>query len=269
MRLAFTTLACPDWSLERAAGFGAEQGYEGIELRLLDGELLDARLSSAQRRRVARTTADAGLSICAVDTSLRLVAADAGFAGEVRAWCELAAEWAAPVVRVFGGQPAEGVALASALGRAAERLAQAAEIAAPLGVRVAIETHDAFSGAATVAELVAGVPSAGSGVLWDTHHPHRMGDAPERVWDLLGGRVVHVHVKDARPRPDGGWDLVLLGEGSVPVAGALNVLGSQGYAGWVAVEWEKRWHPEIAEPEVALPQHAALLRTWLGAAAGG
>jgi hypothetical protein len=29
------------------------------------------------------------------------------------------------------------------------------------------------------------------------------------------------------------------------------------------VEWEKRWHPEIEEPEVALPQYLDLLRAWL------
>jgi hypothetical protein len=29
------------------------------------------------------------------------------------------------------------------------------------------------------------------------------------------------------------------------------------------VEWEKRWHPEIEDPEVALPQHLDLLTAWL------
>jgi hypothetical protein len=33
-----------------------------------------------------------------------------------------------------------------------------------------------------------------------------------------------------------------------------------GYHGWVSVEWEKRWHPELAEPEAALPHHAQILR---------
>jgi hypothetical protein len=31
------------------------------------------------------------------------------------------------------------------------------------------------------------------------------------------------------------------------------------------VEWEKKWHPDLAEPEVALPQHADLLREYLAA----
>ncbi len=29
------------------------------------------------------------------------------------------------------------------------------------------------------------------------------------------------------------------------------------------MEWEKRWHPEIEEPQVALPQHLELLTKWL------
>jgi hypothetical protein len=34
-------------------------------------------------------------------------------------------------------------------------------------------------------------------------------------------------------------------------------------AGWLSVEWEKKWHPELAEPEIALPQHSAKLREYL------
>jgi fatty-acyl-CoA synthase len=40
----------------------------------------------------------------------------------------------------------------------------------------------------------------------------------------------------------------------------LHMLGDRGYDGYVSVEWEKRWHPELAEPEIALPQHIAWLR---------
>jgi hypothetical protein len=43
----------------------------------------------------------------------------------------------------------------------------------------------------------------------------------------------------------------------------VGLLADGGYQGWVSVEWEKRWHPEIEEPEVALPQHRGLLDSWL------
>jgi fatty-acyl-CoA synthase len=60
-----------------------------------------------------------------------------------------------------------------------------------------------------------------------------------------------------------GWQLVLLGEGEVPVREMLGLLAAGGYPGWISVEWEKRWHPEIEPPEVALPQHLAVLRPWI------
>jgi len=83
----------------------------------------------------------------------------------------------------------------------------------------------------------------------------------------LGRRLLHVHVKDGRPRPDGAsWDLVLMGEGEVPVLRSLRALRDGGYRGWLSVEWEKRWHPEIEEPEVALPQHAAAMAVLLAEA---
>ena len=109
------------------------------------------------------------------------------------------------------------------------------------------------------AELLRLVDSPAFGVLWDFHHPYRMGESPADVLDLVGDRLVLVHVKDAR-RDGDSWQLVPLGEGEVPYVESLVALRDAGYDGWVSVEWEKRWHPELDEPEVALPQHANLLR---------
>jgi hypothetical protein len=43
----------------------------------------------------------------------------------------------------------------------------------------------------------------------------------------------------------------------------LGVLAAAGYPLWISVEWEKRWHPEIEEPEVALPRYLDVLTRWL------
>ena len=101
--------------------------------------------------------------------------------------------------------------------------------------------------------------------MWDSHHPHRMGETPAEVYANLGPRILLAQVKDARRKADGDWQLVLLGEGEVPVRDMLELLAAGGYPHWISVEWEKRWHPEIEEPEVALPQHLDLLTKWLEA----
>ncbi len=67
---------------------------------------------------------------------------------------------------------------------------------------------------------------------------------------------------DAR-RAGGDWQLVLLGEGDIPVRDGLRLLQQRGYQDFISVEWEKKWHPEIEEPEVAFPQHLAVLKTYV------
>jgi sugar phosphate isomerase/epimerase len=54
-----------------------------------------------------------------------------------------------------------------------------------------------------------------------------------------------------------------LGEGDIPVEEGLRSLDTIGYDGCISVEWEKKWHPEIAEPEIAFPQYMRVLRTYV------
>ncbi len=264
-RLAFSTLAFPSQSLAEAAAFGWRSGYEGIELRLVDGELIDPAMSGEERRRVKRDVG--GLPVVAVDSSVRLT--EEGPVPQIKAFLELANDWEAPAVRVFGGKLPEGVAeRRRALEEAAKVLEEVAPLAERLGVAVGLETHDSFSASSVVAELLDLVPSRWVGAVWDSHHPHRMGETPAEVYANIGARLVLAQVKDARKSDSepSGWQLVLMGEGEVPVRDMLAVLAGGGYSGVVSVEWEKRWHPEIEEPWVALPQHIEVLKPWVESA---
>ncbi|MGB6455552.1 MAG: sugar phosphate isomerase/epimerase [Streptosporangiaceae bacterium] len=263
-RIAFSTLAFPDASLATATSLGRSWGYDGIELRLIDGELINTAMPATDRAAVKHTVAAAGLPIVAVDSSIRLTDDEPG--PGLASFLELASDWESPLVRVFGGAlPDSDPDRTAALARAARVLAASVPLAERLGVAIGVETHDSFSASSVVAELLAMVPAAAVGAVWDSHHPHRMGQRPAEVWSDLGRRTLLAQVKDARrdaARTDG-WQLVLLGDGEVPVREMLKLLDAGGYPGWISVEWEKRWHPEIEEPAVALPQHLSVLRGWL------
>jgi fatty-acyl-CoA synthase len=269
-RLAFSTLACPGWSLERVVEAAGQYGYQGVELRLIGADTIAPDIGAVERRWVRSLLHGAGLPIVAVDTSIRLAGADPDrAAAELRAFLELAAEWESPLVRVFGGELPAGQPPEAALDAMARPLAAAGPDAERLGVGIGIETHDAFSSARAVAALLSRVDSPAVGALWDVLHTCRMGETPDEVTGLLGERLLHVHVKDGRGETGApAWELVLLGEGDVPMAGVLRALRALGYQGWLTVEWEKKWHPEIAEPEVALPQHAGAMTRLLAQAAG-
>jgi sugar phosphate isomerase/epimerase len=240
-RIAFSNLAAPGWTIERTAAAVYELGYDGLELRLLDGEPIDLHATSTRRKLVAALE---GVPLACLDTSIQLAGR---FERELPAALELARELRTDTVRVFGGDVVD-------LDDVARRLEPLLEP----DVVVALETHDHFASAGRVAEIVDRIGHPSFAAVWDLHHPTRVGESPQDVVDALGPAIRLVHVKDARGHGDE-WELVPLGEGDVPVHACLDVLRASGYDGWLTVEWEKRWHPELAEPEVALPHELAAL----------
>jgi sugar phosphate isomerase/epimerase len=271
--LAFSTLACPAWSLERAAEFAAAEGFAALELRLLDGALIPADLPPEGRRRVRDVARQHGLTVIGLGASTRFTAPEPtereAQSAELIRFLELASELEAPLVRTYGGTIPAGVAEEEALDWVVAGLEAVLPRAEALGVSVALETHDSFSRGAMTARVLERLPHGRLGVIWDVLHPLRHGEPVEETWRLLGSRTLHVHIKDGRPNPAAArpeeWALTLLGEGAVPVPAILRLLADGGYTGQLSVEWEKHWHPELEEPELALPQHARVLRGWMEA----
>jgi sugar phosphate isomerase/epimerase len=266
VKYAFSTLGCPEWTTEQVADNAVRIGYNGVELRLIDNEVIDPIRDASKVRQAVEIYRSRDLEICAFDTSCKFNFHEeterTKNVEELRVWLQLAQELQVPIIRVFGGAghddhiATENQWVADALGQVAKQAEQA-------GVTVVLETHDGFASARRTASVLESINSPAIAALWDSHHPYRMGETAEEVWQLLGKRVAHVHVKDARPDATNpsGWKLVLIGEGEVPVREQLQCLYTHGYTGYISVEWEKRWHPEIAEPEIALPQHLTWLRS--------
>ena len=104
------------------------------------------------------------------------------------------------------------------------------------------------------------------GLLWDAHHTVVAGKNSPTTRSSSSGRYVrHTHLKDSTPG-DTGVRYVLTGEGTVPVRETVKVLASGGYRGYYCFEWEKAWHPEIADPDVALPHFAKTIARYLAEA---
>src|SRR5437867_1081009 len=150
MRIGFSSLACPGWTVEQIADAAGRYGYGGVEWRLADGELLGPHTAAGVWDRIA----SCGREPVCLDTSCRFVRATeekrARVVDEAIAMAGFAAAIGAPAVRVFGGQFPDGIARADVLGPARDALARAAS-ASP--VPLLVETHDAWSLGADAAEL--------------------------------------------------------------------------------------------------------------------
>jgi len=269
MKISVSTLGCPDWTLDQIASRLPGYGYDGVELRGLGPDLdvtqAPAFNTEAAASRTRRTLEDAGLVVCGLDSSCTLAApegaARTATLDEGRRMIDLAALLGAPTVRVFGGALPDGEARSSGVARAANGLVDLGEYTArqTADVSVVLETHDAFSTGAQVAEVLRQASHPRVGVLWDLHHPYRQGEMPQETFAELGAYVKMTHVKDSRPH----GTYCLLGDGDIPVQTMLGLLHGGGYDGWLSLEWEKRWIPALADPEIAFPQYAARLGEYL------
>jgi hypothetical protein len=56
---------------------------------------------------------------------------------------------------------------------------------------------------------------------------------------------------------------VLTGKGDVPVKRQVEALVKINYAGVYCFEWEKKWHPDLLEPEVAFPDYVKVVGAYL------
>jgi sugar phosphate isomerase/epimerase len=264
--LAFSTLACIDWTLEQVAEAAAAYGYDAVELRGQGRQHVSPEFAPEERATVRRLFAERGLAIVAVSAYTRFAFREAEErrrnVEELRRFIDLAADLGAPVVRTFGGVFPEGAAPADVEGWITESLAEVAPQAIGAGVQVGLEAHDELVDPQRLARVLGALPAQAVGLLWDVGNPHLAGYGLEETWAAVRGHVIHTHLKDAR-RDGDGWTYVLLGEGEVPVAEAMRRLVADGYGGAFSLEWERAWHPELAPCEEALPPQLATMRRYL------
>ncbi len=293
LKISFSTLASPDWTWHDVVKYGPEFGYQGVELRLLSREtnlLINPDLQPSQWTVRRRELDDAGFRVCGLAASIRFdeptAAARAEQLENGRRYLDLAVALGAEFIRVFGdvlpkeSQPTEREA---AFAWIASGLRDLGEFAQPLGIQILLETHGDFSASPPAAEAMRRADHAHVGLVWDTHHPWRFFNEPlAESWERLRPWTRHTHWKDSVLLPEAysksaagqlaaqaasalmaghrHADYVLFLGGEFPARECLRLLLESGYDGWHSLEWEKMWHPELLDPEVALPLFPAKLQ---------
>jgi sugar phosphate isomerase/epimerase len=272
--LGFSTLGCPRWDWRHVLDFAAGHDFAAVELRGLQAqmdltqvpEFAPARLAAAKRQ-----LADHGLVVSCLGSSANMHDMDAAKRAaqldEARRFVDLAQGLGAPYVRVFGNKYVAGVPREAMLAHIAQGLHELGEYARGKGVTVLIESHGDFTDSPALREILQRADSPGAALLWDAHHTFVSGkEAPEDTVRQVGRYIRHTHLKDSVPA---GNDrrYVLTGTGEVPVRRQVEALARAGYRGYFSFEWEKRWHPEIEEPEIAIAQFATVASGYLRDAA--
>jgi sugar phosphate isomerase/epimerase len=268
--IGFSTLGCPKWDWLQILDFASGHGYAAVELRGLQ-DTMDlpqrAEFAPAQLATTKAQLAQHELVISCLGSSANMHEMDetkrAAQLDEGRRFIDLAQSLGAPYVRVFGNQYVPGVAREEMLAHIARGLRELGDHAQGKGVTVLIESHGDFTDSPSLQAILERAASPNVALLWDAHHTFVSGkEEPEETVRRLGSYIRHTHLKDSVPA---GNDrrYVLTGTGDVPVRRQVEALQKIGYRGVYSFEWEKRWHPDIEEPEVALAQFATVVSGYL------
>jgi sugar phosphate isomerase/epimerase len=266
--IGFSTLGCPAWDWLKILDFAQQNGFAAVELRGLKGTMdLPARPEFTPDRiqQSKKDVAAHGLRISCVSSSAQLHETDPATheqqLADARRFIDLASALEAPYVRVFGNNIVG--ARDKAIEHVGKALKQLGEYAGPKNVTVIIESHGDFHDTPTLRGVLESANSAHVGLLWDAHHTFVSGkEEPAFTVSQLGKYIRHTHLKDSVPQGDD-VHYVLTGRGTVPVRRQVEELTKIGYSGFYSFEWEKVWHPDIEEPEIAIADYARVVTQYL------
>lgn len=260
MKLAFSTLGCPDFNWTDIYSMAKDFGFDGIEIRGLGKEIFSVQaqpFTATQIPRTVKRLSELRLEIPCLSSGCCLKFAEKAEANheEIVQYILLAARLNTPYVRILADLEAQpksevddGVVL--------EALQRLVPIAEENGVTLLIETNGVYSDTTRLYKLLNQVASDAVAALWDLHHPYRFaGETPQQTVQNLGAYIKYVHIKDSIVE-NGKIRYRVMGEGDLPIDSMMLALNSINYDGYVSLEWVKQWVADLDNAGVVFPNFA-------------
>jgi fatty-acyl-CoA synthase len=260
MKIAFSTLGCPDFSWPDIYSMAKDLGFDGIEIRGLGNEIFAVKaqpFTEAQLPQTVKKLAELRLEIPCLSSGCCLKYAENATQNyrELVEYIALASRLGTPYIRILADadpQPNGEVDDAAVLA-ALQRLIPVAETK---GVTLLVETNGVYSDTARLCRLLECAASDTVAALWDAHHTYRFaGETPGKTVQNLGAFIKYVHMKDSVVA-GGVTRYRLMGEGDLPIDDIMFALRSINYEGYISLEWVKRWATDLDDAGVVFPHYA-------------
>ncbi|NLM22365.1 MAG: AMP-binding protein [Peptococcaceae bacterium] len=268
MKLAFSTLGCPDFSWPEIYSMAKDFGFDGIEIRGLGQDIIAVKaqpFTESELPQTVKKLAELRLSIPCLSSGCCLKFADKAEENhaEIVQYIELASKLGTPYIRVLGdlephptGEVDDNIVL--------DALRCLIPIAEEKGVTLLVETNGVYADTARLAKLLEDLASDNVAALWDMHHPYRFAEEkPATTVKNLGAFIKYVHIKDSVVE-NGTIRYRMLGEGDLPIDEMMLALRSINYDGYVSLEWVKRWAADLESAGVVFPNFADYMSRYLG-----
>lgn len=270
--MSFSTLGCPAWSFTQITSFAKQHGYQGLEMRGILKQLYLPKCpefaSASAIKSTCQEMADKQLQFVDLGSSCNLHFAEGAERqkniDEGKRFLDLAAAINCPNVRVYPNKFPKEQSKQQTMDLITKGLLELAQYAKDMKVKVLMETHGEVVHYADLKNIMEAAHHPQVGLIWDIANMWLdTGEAPEDAYKALKPYIHHTHIKDAAKK-EGKLDFRFLGEGEVPIFQAMDLLVKNGYKGYFSFEWEKLWHPEIPEPELALADFTVKMKKHFG-----
>lgn len=268
-KLSFSTLGCPQWDLPTIINFAAANKYQGIEIRVIAGEMDLPNYTAFSDVNIAATKRmikDKNLNIVDIGTSAQMHHTDKAtiekHIDDAKKFIDLSAKLDCKYVRVFPEKLLTGEQRLKSLDIIITNLKLLGDYAKGSGVKVLLETHGDLVRMDDLHYVMHNTENSNVGLIWDFLNMWAVTkESTTEVFQKLSKYIFHVHVKDATFN-DNKLSYVLIGKGTAPVKEAIQQLHKNNYKGYYSFEWEKQWHPEIEEPEIALAAYPGTMKQY-------
>jgi len=266
--LSFSTLGCPGWTLQQIIDFAAANGYQGIEMR---GLLKQMDLTKCNEFNTPEHITDtlarmkaSHLRFVNLGSSCNLHIAEPlkrkENIDEAKRFIDLAQQIHCPYIRVFPNNFPKDQTKQATIELIVKGLQELGDYAKDKNVMVLMETHGEVVHADDLVNIMQLANHPQTGLIWDVTNMWTITkEPPAQVYDKIKKYIRHTHIKDAI-LVNGEPKYTFMGKGEVPIFEAISILQKDGYKGFYSFEWEKLWHPELAEPELALADYPVAMK---------
>lgn len=267
--LSFSTLGCPNWSFDTILKYAVANTYDGIEIRGIQKQLDLTKCPEFSAVNIAETkrkVADNKLKIVDLGSSTELHHANPikrkAQLDDAKRFIDLASKLDCPFIRVFPNDLPKDQNDDKTIDLIIKGLLELGDYAKGSSVTVLLESHGKVIQADILLKIMKASEHRNVGMIWDIFNMWSVTkESPTYVYQQLHQYIRHTHIKDAN-LVNGKEEYVLLGKGETPLAEAIKVLTKGGYKGYYSFEWEKLWHPEIQEPEIAIPDFPIAIKKY-------
>lgn len=266
MKYSVSTLAFPGYKVEEGLRISSKIGLDGVDIRVEEDEHIPVGLAVEERKRLLKYASSLGLVFPGVYGYVgeNLVSANPRIRDEeinsIKAYVDLAVDLRAEYVRLFPGTPERTEENIQRFVRSCRKVAN---YALDKDVVVGLENHGELAHEGKLCRrLIEEIGLDNVKIIFDPANLQRFGLDPVKegreMWDYIG----YIHLKDWKWKDRKRIELqaVLVGEGEVNISGVIDLVQKRGYEGWLCLEYEKKWHPELPDPEQGLSRSLDYIR---------